>query len=114
MCSLIVVHRLIWRSFLRCLSQMILLWALDDTTTYPFIEYCFNNKKPLGQAIHRKTMNIFRQYMLVGGMPQSVLAYIKNKDFEASDTVKKKKKNINYLLSTKMLAIEVMKILSFG
>ena len=70
------------------------LWALDDTTTYPFIEYCFNNKKPLGQAIHRKTMNIFRQYMLVGGMPQSVLAYIKNKDFEASDTVKKRILNL--------------------
>ena len=70
------------------------LWALDDTTTYPFIEYCFNNKKPLGQAIHRKTMNIFRQYMLVGGTSQSVLAYIKNKDFEASDTVKKRILNL--------------------
>ena len=30
-------------------------------------------------------MNDFRQYILVGGMPQSVLAYMNGKDFGASD-----------------------------
>lgn len=34
-------------------------------------------------------MNSFRQYLLVGGMPQSVLAYMNGKDFEASDTAKR-------------------------
>jgi len=34
-------------------------------------------------------MNDFRQYMLVGGMPQAVLTYIKTKDFSAVDHVKK-------------------------
>ena len=35
-------------------------------------------------------MNDFRQYILVGGMPQSVLAYVKGKDFEAADNAKRR------------------------
>ena len=35
-------------------------------------------------------MNDFRQYVLVGGMPQSVLAYIDGKNFAASDEAKRR------------------------
>jgi predicted AAA+ superfamily ATPase len=35
-------------------------------------------------------MNDFRQYLLVGGMPQAVLEYVKTKDFEAVDAVKRR------------------------
>ena len=66
------------------------LWALGDEVTYPLITHCFENKIPLGDTVHRKIMNVFRQYVLVGGMPQSVLAYILNKDFEASDVAKRR------------------------
>ena len=66
------------------------LWAMNDETTYPFIRQCFEEKKPLGQALHRKVMNDFRQYLLVGGMPQSVLAYINDKNFETSDIAKRR------------------------
>lgn len=66
------------------------LWAMDDEATFPLIKKCFEEKKPLGQALHRKIMNDFRQYVLVGGMPQSVLAYIDGKDFAASDEAKRR------------------------
>lgn len=66
------------------------LWALGDETTYPLIKKCFESKIPLGMPIHRKIMNDFRQYLLVGGMPQSVLAYINGKNFEASDIAKRR------------------------
>lgn len=66
------------------------LWALGDETTYPLIKKCFESKIPLGTPIHRKIMNDFRQYLLVGGMPQSVLAYINGKNFEASDIAKRR------------------------
>ena len=66
------------------------LWALGDKTTAPLIKQCFVTKTPLGQALHRKIMNDFRQYILVGGMPQAVLEYVKTKDFEAVDTVKRR------------------------
>lgn len=66
------------------------LWAMGDEATYPLIRSCFEKKVPLGSALHRKVMNDFRQYILVGGMPQSVLAYINGKDFEASDVAKRR------------------------
>lgn len=66
------------------------LWALGDIVTYPLIRQCFAARTPLGQPLHRKIMNDFRQYMLVGGMPQSVLAYIDKRDFEASDVAKRR------------------------
>jgi len=65
------------------------LWALNDETTMPFLQMCFDKMMPLGQALHRKVMNDFRQYMLVGGMPQAVNAYIEDKDFEAADKAKR-------------------------
>ena len=66
------------------------LWALGDEATYPLIRSCFENMASLGNALHRKIMNDFRQYILVGGMPQSVLAYIDGKDFNASDVAKRR------------------------
>lgn len=70
------------------------LWAMGDEATYPLIKQCFERKTPLGAALHRKIMNDFRQYILVGGMPQSVLAYTNGKDFEASDIAKRRILNL--------------------
>lgn len=66
------------------------LWAMGDEVTVPLIRKCFEQRSPLGQALHRKIMNDFRQYVLVGGMPQSVLAYQNGKDFAASDEAKRR------------------------
>ena len=66
------------------------LWALGDEATVPLIQRCFEEKKPLGQTLHRKIMNDFRQYMLVGGMPQAVTAYIGGKNFAAADEAKRR------------------------
>lgn len=64
------------------------LWAMGDEVTIPFIKECFLKQKALGEAAHRKAMNSFRQYMLVGGMPQAILEYIATKDFARVDRVK--------------------------
>ncbi len=66
------------------------LWAMGDDATYPLIRHCFEARKPLGAALHRKIMNDFRQYILVGGMPQAVLAYMNGKDFEGADIAKRR------------------------
>lgn len=66
------------------------LWAMGDEATVPLLRQCFETKTPLGQALHRKIMNDFRQYILVGGMPQSVLAYQKEKQFEDADRTKRR------------------------
>ena len=67
------------------------LWALnDDEVTVPLMRQCFEERKPMGAALHRKVMNDFRQYLLVGGMPQAVLAYLKEKSFEDADVAKRR------------------------
>ena len=65
------------------------LWALGDEFTVPMLRETFEKKKPLGDALVRKLLRDFRLYMLIGGMPQSVLAYIKTHDLSSVDTVKR-------------------------
>ena len=64
------------------------LWALSDELMMPFITQCFQKRKPLG-GLHRKALDYFRTYMIVGGMPQSILKYIETHDFEEVDRVKR-------------------------
>ena len=66
------------------------LWAMNDEVTAPFIRDCFNKIIPVGAAVHRRTMDTYRQYLLVGGMPQAVLAYLDEHNFEAADKEKKR------------------------
>ena len=65
------------------------LWAIGNDTIMSLIEKCYEEKKPLGQAMHRKVMDYFRQYMIVGGMPQAVEEYINSKDFSKVDQIKR-------------------------
>ena len=64
------------------------LWALDDELMMPFITQCFQKRKPLG-GHHRKALDYFRTYMIVGGMPQAILKYIETHDFKEVDRVKR-------------------------
>ena len=66
------------------------LWALGDEATVPFLRECFVKRKPLGQSLHRRVLNDFRKYMLVGGMPQAVLSYAGERDFAQADSIKKR------------------------
>ncbi|MBQ9657730.1 MAG: ATP-binding protein [Clostridia bacterium] len=65
------------------------LWAMNNETLMDFIKDCYNNKKPLGQALHRKAMDYFKEYLIVGGMPQAVEAYVQTRDFEKVDRIKR-------------------------
>ncbi len=58
----------------------------------PLIRTLFEKKQPLGQALHRKVMDLFRQYLIVGGMPQAVDEYFNksDRDFAAVDMEKRR------------------------
>lgn len=64
-------------------------WAMGDDATIPLLRAAFEKKMSLGDAVHRKLMRDFRLYMLVGGMPQAVVAYIETNNFTEVDTVKR-------------------------
>lgn len=65
------------------------LWALGNYTLMSLIQKCYIEKKPLGQVMHRKVMDYFRQYMIVGGMPQAVEEYRIKRDFTKVDKIKR-------------------------
>lgn len=65
------------------------LWGLENDTLMDYIRLCFKNGKPMGQVLHRKAMDYFRQYLIVGGMPQAVTAYADTHDFEKVDRIKR-------------------------
>lgn len=65
------------------------LWALGCETFMPQIKYCFENGRPMGEALHRKAMDYFRQYLIVGGMPEAVAEYAESKDLDRVDRVKR-------------------------
>ena len=64
-------------------------WAMGDDATIPLLRAAFEKKMSLGDAVHRKLMRDFRLYMLAGGMPQAVVAYIETNNFTEVDTVKR-------------------------
>ena len=65
------------------------LWALGNDMLMPMIRTCYEKKIPMEQALHRKAMDYFRQYMIVGGMPQAVEKYVETHDFDSVDRVKR-------------------------
>ena len=65
------------------------LWANENNNLMDLIRKCFEEKKPLGQLMHREAMDYFKQYLIVGGMPQAVETYIKTKSFKEVDLIKR-------------------------
>lgn len=65
------------------------LWAMGEENLMSFITDSYNKKKPLEQLMHRKIMDYFRQYLIVGGMPQAVETYLEDKNFEKTDETKR-------------------------
>ena len=65
------------------------LWAMGEEMLMPWAAMCLEERKPMGAAIHRKMMELLRMYMVIGGMPQAVEEYVRSKDFDEVDHVKR-------------------------
>lgn len=63
-------------------------WAFGDEATIPLLRMFYENRVPLGNA-HRDKMRDLRLYMLVGGMPQAVNAYLDTNNLSIVDNVKR-------------------------
>lgn len=64
--------------------------ALEEELLVEYIKKCFEKKEPLERSMHNQAMILFQQYMLVGGMPMPVVAFIdNNKDFTQADKEKR-------------------------
>lgn len=64
--------------------------AMGEGELWEYIRQCFEKRKPLETGLHKRAMLLLRQYMIVGGMPKSVAAYIESgRDFHAADEEKR-------------------------
>lgn len=65
-------------------------WALGEEPLISYIKKCFEKKEPLERSLHNNAMMLFKQYMLIGGMPQSIVMFMEgHKDFEQADIEKR-------------------------
>ncbi len=64
------------------------LWALGNEVMMPYIRERFEKLQPMGE-FHREALHYFRQYLIVGGMPQAVAEYAASRDFTKVDAVKR-------------------------
>ena len=64
-------------------------WALGDAVSVDFARKAFNAMQPMGMSAHKAVMKRFREYLIVGGMPQAVDVYRKTGDFSKVDRTKR-------------------------
>ena len=65
-------------------------WAMGEESLSQYIRKCFEEGSPLTELFHRKAMLLYRQYLVVGGMPQSIAAYLGNgRSFQKADEEKR-------------------------
>ena len=64
-------------------------WAMGEEPLSEMISSSFECRCPLPDALHRKAMRLWNEYMLVGGMPQAVDAYRSGRDMAAADRAKR-------------------------
>ena len=65
------------------------LWALGNETAMPLIRKRFAERRPLGRDMHETLMSFFRQYLVVGGMPQAVAEFVASRNLAAVDSTKR-------------------------
>ena len=65
------------------------LWAMDETPLAELLKDIAATPKQIPDAIHKKATRKYREYLLVGGMPQAVVEYQRSKDFHKVDKIKR-------------------------
>ena len=64
------------------------LWALGEEPLAIAIRHSFDQLTGLPDSLHRKANRLWREYMLVGGMPQAIDKYLNGKDLMAAERAK--------------------------
>lgn len=57
------------------------LLALNEESLVTQIQYCYDNNTQMPHAVHEAAMNYYRQFLVVGGMPDCVDKFVETKDY---------------------------------
>lgn len=65
------------------------LWAMGEEALSSLLADSYSHKRALPDALHKKASRLFREYVLVGGMPKVVQIYIDTRNFGKADKEKR-------------------------
>lgn len=57
------------------------LWAMGEEDLTQRIRACYARDQPMPAVLHEAALALYRQYLVVGGMPECVLQYANTRDF---------------------------------
>ena len=57
------------------------LWALNNERLCEEIKFAYEKNEALPYALHEKSLDLYKQYLITGGMPRAILEYIETKSF---------------------------------
>lgn len=55
--------------------------AMGEDELVNMIKECFNTNSPMPSALHDAAMTLYRQYLIVGGMPECVMQFKETRDY---------------------------------
>ena len=62
-------------------------WAMGEELLAETIRKSFERLVPLPDALHKRAMRLWREYLLVGGMPQAVADYVEQRIADRHDDI---------------------------
>lgn len=57
------------------------LWAADKENLAEFIRQCYEKRQALPEAVHEKALEVYHQYLVVGGMPEAVQQFLQGDNY---------------------------------
>ncbi len=76
----LTMHPMDWEEF---------LWATGNELLCETLKRAAFNGEAIPNALHKRAMELIRQYLVVGGMPQSVAVFVEERDLAAVDRQKR-------------------------
>ena len=72
----------VWRLNLYPMDFEEFLMAFNENMLIDYMKDCFINNKQMTSSVHEKALNLYRMYLITGGMPESIANMVKvNGDF---------------------------------
>ena len=65
------------------------LWAIGDVGALDVLRLHMKKRKPLGEDLHLHFLDLYRQYLVVGGMPQAIAQFAETHNLREVDAVKR-------------------------
>ena len=68
----------VWIDYLYPMNYNEFLKAIGETKLLALIEESYHNMKPMLETTHKRALNLYYDYLCIGGMPAAIIEYIEN------------------------------------